>query len=368
MKHGLRSMVVLACMSLAGTGCQYGLRDVDPELVRPYLSSAFESSGSSLDTALNRSRVWLESEQSIGFFPLQHQSITRSDVLESVNILQECLRTSESTTEFCDLVLQKLKPMEAVGATGQGDVLFTAYYVPAFEASRERTSRFRYPLYRIGDWIRGGLRRGRVWSEYSRRAIEEEGLLDGMEIAWLPDRLQAYMIHVNGSALLNMTDGTTVTLAHSATNNMPYSSLGKMLLEKLPELDGRMNMEIIETLHQQQPDLVAELMLRNDRFVFFEQVDQARFPRGGLGIPLVPEVSMAADHAYLPPGCPVLVVTELKDGDDAVPFRRIMVDQDSGGAIKSPGRADLFLGIGPEAGDTAGQQTNHGRMWYLLPR
>lgn len=239
----------------------------------------------------------------------------------------------------------------------EATVHVTAYFTPEVTGARQCGGPYQFPLYGRPD---GAAARA------TRQEIEDEGLCEGREIAWLADELDAYLIQVNGSARVRLPDGEAICLAHAGTNELDYTSLGRLLINAGVVPAEVMSMQAIRDAFRRDPATVRALMRKNDRYVFFREVAPSEWPEGGLGVRLTPGVSVAADPAHHPPGSVLLLSTT--ESATGRPIHRFVVVQDVGGAIKGPGRIDLYTGIGDEAGAVAGPQSAPGRLWRVQLR
>jgi membrane-bound lytic murein transglycosylase A len=325
----------------------------------PDVSAAVVTGHRDLIRALDRSLAWLETPSSRDAFPAGSPPITHEHARRSVAAFRALLLDDRAPADMAAALRARFDLYASRGADGAGRVLFTAYFAPEYAASRAPDDVYRHPLYAppLGDASPGP----------TRRAIDDRGLLRGREIAWLRDPLDAYLAHVNGSARLRLPDGSTMLVGHDGTNERSYTSLGKLLIEEGLATPETISMQTIRAAHRRDPARVETLMRRNDRFVYFRVLEAGAWPLGSLGAPLTPESSIATDKRVFPPGGVVLVDTELVDATGRrTPYRRFMLDQDTGGAIETPGRADIFMGVGPEAGAVAGRMKSTGRLYYLF--
>ena len=352
-RHRLHALLELLVIPFMAAGCASpSLAPVPDSSVRDALASAWESRGTGVETSLQRSRHWA-AEQS---------DATAAQTRMALNTLAAALHGASSGDEFADRVLGDLQPRAATGTAGDETIIFTAYFAPEYPARRVRVPGFPVPLYRAP--IVPRLQSSPGQPGPTRTAITDAGLLRGSEIAWLPDEMSAYLVHVNGSARLRLEDGTALHVGHDGTNERPYTSLGRLLIDAgIVDADA-MSMQAIVAAWEQDPAAVEALMRRNDRYVYFREIAADAWPASSLGIALTPEASIATDKTCFPAGAPALVITEI----DGAPFVRLVFDQDSGGAIVGPGRADIYIGAGPQAGAIAGGMHAKGRMIYLLPR
>lgn len=243
---------------------------------------------------------------------------------------------------------------------GDPPALFTGYYEPELNGSLVRTPRFAWPVYgRPPDLAEGAL--------YHSRAEIERGALRGrgLEIAWLDDPVEAYFLQVQGSGRIRLPDGRVLRLGFAAKNGHPYRSIGQELLRRGTHTLDQLSAQEIRSWVRRNPGAGADLLHTNPSFVFFRRLPDLppdRGPIGAMGRSITAMRSIAVDPAHVPLGAPVWI-----EKDGAAPLRRLMVAQDTGGAIKGAQRADIFYGTGDAAGDAAGTVKDGGRMVVLLP-
>jgi membrane-bound lytic murein transglycosylase A len=264
-----------------------------------------------------------------------------------------------------------------VGCDNQGTVLFTGYYTPVFEASVTPTSDYRWPLYRLPpDLVKGseGECLGRRLSDgslapYYTRAEIDAGVLDGHELVYLKDPFEAYVCSVQGSARLRLPEGEWLGVGYDGNNGKPYTSVGRILVEDGLISSEKLSLSNMIEFFKQNPDKLAEYLPRNARYVFFRRAEGP--PTGSLGMPVTPRRSLATDKRIFPRGCLTFVDTKMPGPEVAgeraeAPFQQFMLDQDTGGAIRAPGRADIYVGVGDEAGRIAGWTFCEGGLFYLF--
>jgi membrane-bound lytic murein transglycosylase A len=243
---------------------------------------------------------------------------------------------------------------------GEPPALFTGYYEPELDGSPVRTARFAYPIYKKPP----ELIEGSLWHP---REVIDGGLLSGrgLEIAWLDDPIDVYFLQIQGSGRIRMPDGHILRVGYAAKNGQPYRSIGQELVKRgLFTLD-QVSAQVIREWVRNNPVAGPELLKFNPSYVFFRKIADLKSdqgPIGAMGRPITPLRSVAIDPLFTPLGAPVWIE---KDGRN--PMRRLMVAQDTGGAIKGTQRADIFFGTGYDAGDAAGDVKDGGRMIVLLP-
>ncbi len=354
------------------------LRRVTDPARLPDLAAAYAAHDALLLEAIGHSIGWFGKPSSHQFFPME--GVTHEQARASVVAALAMLERAPDTATFIADFTRMFDVYESVGYDGQGTVLYTGYYAPILRASRAPSSRYAFPLYRrpadlVTDPVTGapkGQRRGAGTAPYpTRREIETKGLLRGQELVWLEDALSAYLVHVNGSAKLRMTEGDIMYVGYAGKTDRPYGSLGKaMIAAGLVDADS-VSLSAIQRVFRRQPERVRELMYENENYVFFTEYAPDAWPAGSLGVRVTAESSLATDKSIYPRGGLVLVDTDaVSPSQGRQPFLRFMLDQDTGGAIRAPGRADLFMGVGPGAEVVAGGQHAEGRLYYffLKPR
>ncbi|MBN2467434.1 MAG: MltA domain-containing protein [Deltaproteobacteria bacterium] len=278
---------------------------------------------------------------------------------------------------------------QAAGANRKGDVLFTGYYQPVLDARLSPEGEYRYPLYRPPDDLqvidlgeinpllageKVGLRveKGVIQPYYDRRAIDDDKALvgRGLELVFLKDFLDRYMLHVQGSGVMKVEDGRQIKVGFAASNYFPYTSLGKLLVADGLMAKEAVSLRAIREYCQKHPEVIERYLNKNRRYIFFEEFTGET--AGSEGVPLTPGRSIATDKTVFPGGGLAYISFERKvrnvRGDivQKHPINRFMIDQDTGAAMKGPGRADIFWGTGDDAGKAAGSIKETGALYYLL--
>ena len=263
----------------------------------------------------------------------------------------------------------RLQPYRVESFQGEAAGLLTGYYEPVIEASRLPNARYTVPLYQPP----ATLGKRKPW--YSRQEIdtmpEAQAELRGREIAWLADPVAALNIQIQGSGRLLVTepDGSQrlVRLGYAGTNDQPYRSVGRWLLDRRELRDA--SWPAIRKWVAQNPRRVQDLLWSNPRVTFFReqplpQSEHGIGPRGAQGVPLTAGRSIAVDPGSIPYGTPVW----LASSGPQVQLQRLVLAQDTGSAITGAVRADYFVGTGPAASELAGRLKQPLRMWVLWPR
>ncbi|MEH2008218.1 murein transglycosylase A [Nostoc sp.] len=298
--------------------------------------------------------------------------ITRDRVFKSLKRFRELLLKTNSAIELHQATLREFVLYQSVGQNSKGSVLFTAYYEPLYAASRVPTTEYRYPVYRLPADLNS-------WPKPHPTRLELEGAdglqgakgkLRGLELFWFRDRLEPYLAQIEGSARLQLADGTQTTIGYAGNNAYNYKSIGRELANdgKLP-LQG-MTMPIILGYFQKHPQELNIYIPRDRSFVFFQE-NHGQPAQGFINVPLTAERSIATDKSLMPPGALALIRASIPFVNPTGKMEerivsRYVLDQDTGGAIKGAGRVDYFLGTGKLAGDRAGITVSNGQLFYLL--
>jgi len=186
-------------------------------------------------------------------------------------------------------------------------------------------------------------------------------------LLWAADPIDFFFLQVQGSGQVQLADGSRVRIAYADQNGHPYQSIGRWLVDKGELKVDQAGMEGIKGWARANPQRLSEMLGANPSFVFFrEQPANGEGPSGSLGVPLTAGRSIAVDARTVPLGAPIFLATTQPGGDR--PLQRLVVAQDTGGAIKGVVRADFYWGFGPEAGAQAGKMRSRGQMWVLWPK
>ena len=232
----------------------------------------------------------------------------------------------------------------------------TGYYEPELSGHLTPDARFRHPLYALPP----DLPPDRPW--FSRAEIAEGDLLAGRELVWLDSAIEGFLAQVQGSVRVRVDNGTVLRFGYAGKNGHPYRSIGQELIRRGEVDQNAMSAEAIRDWCAAHPDRVADLLATNPSFVFFRPIDlpETLGPIGASGVPLTPLRSLAADPDHIAPGTPVWV--------ECGSQQALFIAQDTGSAIKGPGRIDLFCGSGAAAGRMASGLNAQGTIHVLYPR
>jgi membrane-bound lytic murein transglycosylase A len=277
----------------------------------------------------------------------------------------------------------------AVGNRDDREGLFTGYYEPLLRGSRTPDAAYRYPLYRrppdlvsvdLGQFdpelegrrIGGRVADGRLVPYADRAAIDRGALAGhGLELLWVDDPVARFFLEIQGSGQIRLVDGGAARVGFADQNGRPYRAIGKDLIEAGAIPREQMSMQAIRDWLEAHSAEAPAMMARNPSYVFFAELPDlaaAAGPLGAQGVPLTPGRSLAVDRKFLPLGAPMWLDTTVPEPEGDRPLRRLVVAQDTGGAIRGPVRSDVFWGAGPWAEHVAGHMKSPGQLYLLLPR
>ena len=275
------------------------------------------------------------------------------------------------------------------GLNQKGDVLFTGYYQPVLDARTKSDGEYQYPLYQkppdlqvvdleeinpkfAGEKIGLRIEEGKIKPYFDRKAIDKDLVLrgKGLELVFLKDFLDRYMLQVQGSGVMKVENGQEIKVGYAVSNCFPYTSLREILVDKKKLRPDQASLKKIREYFKKNPKEVKEYLYQNRRYIFFEKYSGTI--KGSERVALTPGRSIATDKTLFPGGglafiqCRKPILNAQGEVLKWEPMVRFMLDQDTGAAIKGPGRVDLFWGTGKKAGDIAGSIKEKGKLFYLL--
>jgi membrane-bound lytic murein transglycosylase A len=298
---------------------------------------------------------------------------------------------------FMDLIDENLPPREfsnrvqeeyVLHKAGKGkkkQFVITGYYTPVIEASMVQTEEYQYPLYRMpSDESNFRLvsqshesapaTKPKTWKRYTREQIDRDGVLKGkgLEIAWLKDDLDRFFLHIQGSGTLKFRDGTTQGVQYISANSYTYKGIGKLMVRDGAIKLSQGSMQGIKHYLRNNPHDIPKYFFQNKRYIYFNFSDLD--PLGSGGGELVAGRSIATDKSYYPAGALAFLKFRKPVLDSEgrikrwIPTSRFVADQDTGNAIRGPGRADLYFGKGHLSGAQAGHFKERGEIYYLMKK
>lgn len=351
----------------------HALRKITDPADLPNLSAGLQDVDG-LRASVQRSLHYLAKPSSQQFFPVS--GISHAQVVRSLELMDELLgQQGSDPLALAAELRRRFDVYTTIGCDDQGTVLFTGYYTPIFQASREQQGEYQFPLHRLPDGHRKdpitgktlGLARadGTVDPDYpTREELVDSPLLEGKELVYLKTAFEAYVIGVQGSAILELRDGSRLEIGYAGTNGKPYASIGRALVKAGKLKPTELNLKRMIEYFQAHPEDFEPLAAANQRYVFFQE--SAGGPFGCLNEKVTRLRSIATDKSIFPRGSLCFLKARLPVSTGI--YQGFVCDQDAGGAIRAPGRCDVYMGIGEDAGRDAGRTLAEGRLYYLIAK
>ncbi len=345
----------------------------------------------SLDAAIGKSLRYYEAVMENITYRVGYDRVSARDMTESLQMLQAIIAGSDSEEVKQKKLKEAFDVYKATGSDGKGSVLFTGYFEPVMEGSLERTEEYRYPVYKTPDdtvtvnlgkfrkqygneKIVGRVKNGEMIPYFTRADIDGAGSLKGkeLELAWVKDTVELFFLHIQGSGKIKLPDGRLLQISYAKTNGRPYRSVARYLLDKGKLSGSEMTHETVKKYLRDHPEELSDILNYNESYVFFRVVEEG--PVGALGLILTSARSIATDLDLFPKGA--LAFIRLRkpvfDNDGNIKnwefFSRFVLNQDTGGVIKGPGRVDLFCGTGRDAEMFAGSLKEKGELYFLVKK
>ncbi len=315
---------------------------------------------------------------------LDKKSVTSSEEFSrSLSTFKTLLKNGADPIELNRLIRNHFHLYKSRGRNQQQEMLVTGYYEPVFNGSLSKTGPYLYPVYGVPETLirrqQGPLKIGRLDESgrfvhyWTRKEIDTNDLLQGNELVYLKDKLDVYLLQVQGSGRIRLPGGQTRALHFAASNGHQYNSLGKLIVDEGIMTKEEVSVDSIRAYLADNPEELDRMLFHNPRYIFFGWGDD-QGPRGSLGQVLTAQRSIAVDHDIFPTGAIGYLVSRrpVLNDDGSINhwkmFGRFVLPQDSGAAIKGPGRVDLFLGNDYYAEKAAGNMKERGSLFFLLPK
>ena len=394
------SPILLAVTILWFTGCPAPPvpptappTEVPPALIRlepsayPNFSDDLDYEG--LENAIAQSSAYLQAIPATRELEFGRDRYPAGHILRSLQRFESFIRMRPNGVDLQNYLRANFLVYQSAGRDRRGEVLFTGYYEPQLRGRRSTSPEFRYPLYGRpddlltidlgafsekykGEKLTGRVQNSFVVPYYDRRDIEEAGALYGkaQPLAWVSDPVDLYFLHVQGSGRVVFEDGQVIIVGYDTSNGRPYRSIGQLLIDEGKISREEMSMQRIRAYLNQNPGEIQRVLDSNPSYIFFKVTPDG--PLGSLNVRLTPGRSVALDRKLFPPAALAYVETKkpLSDNQGQInswmDCQRFMLNQDTGGAITGPGRADLFWGSGPYAELAAGHLKHPGRLYFLV--
>lgn len=352
-----------------------------------------DESAASLRSAIEKSLSFYSKIPEDSLLSLGSTRVPVKTMRESIDYLASLADSGRINPESLS---QDFDIFRVVPPDNSGHMFVTGYYEPVLDASLQPGDKFRWPIYPVpsdllivdldrfdsnkfnGERLIGRLEKNLVVPYYTRaeidgnRVLEKSGAQQTAPLAWLCDPVDCFFLHIQGSGVIRLTDGRQKRVGYAGANGRPYRSIGKDLIESGAVSREQMSLQAIGSYLRSHPQSRDEIMCKNESYVFFKWVSEG--PIGSLGAVLTARRSIATDPKFHPRGALAFLVSERPVYDDSGGIRRWerfgrwVLNQDAGGAIKGPGRIDLFCGTGEAAEKIAGPMKQQGELYYFVKK
>jgi membrane-bound lytic murein transglycosylase A len=342
-----------------------------------------------LEHSILKSLSYLQKIPAEREFVFGRDRYTTEHMILSLQQFLAFIRTQPSAQDLNEFIQSNYRVYRSVGRNFWGEVLYTGYYEPHLRGSLIRAEEYQFPIYTRPDdlmtidlslfnekyraeKIIGRHKDQTVVPYYARSEIDTEGALEGRAevLAWADDPVDIFFLQIQGSGKVSLDNGQVISVHYHATNGQPYRSIGKLLIDEEKISVEEMSMQKIREYLKDHPEEIDKVLNYNPSYVFFKIEPDG--PLGNINVKLTPGRSVALDRRIFPPAALAFIQTEKPVVDSSgniqswQPFARFALNQDTGGAIRGPGRADLFWGNGPYAEIAAGHMKHVGKLYFLV--
>lgn len=342
-----------------------------------------------LEAAIQKSITYLQIVPENRKFKFGKDTFSAGHLINSLQYFQNFIHTKPSEKKLKKFIEKKFLVYRSIGRDSDGKVFFTGYYEPALRGSLSKTDEYRYPVYSRpldldeidlslfsskfkGEKIMGRYSDVKFIPYYERKEIEADTVFSekAKPVAWVNDKVELFFLQIQGSGIIDLDDGTKINVHYNTTNGRPYKSIGKLLIDQGKISRENMSMQAIRAYLHKHPDEVDKILTYNKSYVFFNIEEDG--PLGCLNLKLTPGRSIALDRKIFPSAALGFIATKkpLIDGGGKISswskFTRFVLNHDTGGAIKGPGRADIFWGKGKYAEVAAGYMQHKGDLYFIV--
>jgi membrane-bound lytic murein transglycosylase A len=389
------ALVLTTVLAVLIAGCPAPVKRPPEELVLfrkstffyPDFSDDLELDG--LEHSILKSLVYLQRVPADRTYQFGKDRFDAAHLIKSLQHFLDFIQTNPSDRELKKFIRSNYIVYQSVGRNQKGEVLFTGYYEPHLSGRLYPDEEFQYPIYTLptdlmkidlsafnekykGQSIIGRYTGQTVVPYYDRREIDHEDVLVGKAepLVWIKDPVDVFFLQIQGSGKVFLDTGEVINVHYHGTNGRPYRAIGGLLIEEQKIPREEMSMQKIRAYLQAHPEQMASIFNYNPSYVFFKIEPEG--PLGYINVLLTPGRSIALDKRIFPPAALAFIQTKkpIVDGagqiDSWTDCNRFVLNQDTGGAIRGPGRADLFWGNGPYAEIAAGHLAHTGKLYFLI--
>ena len=395
----LKSETLLAIMAVTLTliifGCEPTVKKIRKEYVMEKVSSwslpefTDDLRYDGLEHSILKSLSYLHKIPADREFVFGPDRYSTDHMIVSLEQFLDFIQTRPSQQDLNDFIHSNYRVYRSIGRDGRGEVLYTGYYEPHLRGSLLQSDGYQFPIYSrpddliaidlslfnekyAGEKIIGRYADQTVVPYYERSEIDTHGILEGRAevLAWVEDAVDVFFLQIQGSGKVYLDNGEVINVHYQTTNGQPYRSIGKLLIDDGKISAEEMSMQKIREYLHAHPEEMEAVLNHNPSYVFFKIEPDG--PLGNINVKLTPGRSIALDRYLFPPAALAFIQTQkpVIDASGQIhswqPFVRFALNQDTGGAIRGPGRADLFWGNGPYAEIAAGHMKHTGELFFLV--
>ena len=393
LQTGIAVTVIIS--TLIVFGCAPSVRKTSKETAMEAVSSwsypdfSDDMLFSGLEHSILKSLSYLHKIPADREFVFGQDRYSTDHMIVSLQEFLDFIQTQPSRQDLNEFIQSNYRVYRSVGRDGWGEVLYTGYYEPHLRGSLIRAEEYQFPIYSrpddliaidlslfdekyAGKRIIGRYSEQTVVPYHERSEIDTDGALEGKAevLAWVSDPVDIFFLQIQGSGKVFLDNGEFINVHYHTTNGQPYRSIGKLLIDEEKISVEEMSMQKIRQYLHTHPEEMDAVLNHNPSYVFFKIESDG--PLGNINVKLTPGRSIALDRYIFPPAALTFIQTQKPVVDAAgqihswQPFSRFALNQDTGGAIRGPGRADLFWGNGPYAEIAAGHLKHTGELYFLV--
>jgi membrane-bound lytic murein transglycosylase A len=392
-----RWMLLLALVGIAGCAAVTPTGPAREKLIPPMQQidvGAYPDFTDDLDLdglaeGISRSLEYFQRIPPDRIFQFGSDTFSADHIRQSLALFRDFILTRPSGGALQVFIEDNYRVYQSAGRDDYGEVLFTGYYEPHLRGSRQRTAEYAHPIYAkpsdlvtvdlslfaerfAGEKIVARIDENRVLPYFDRKQIDSENALaDRADVlVYVADPVDIFFLHIQGSGKIYLEDGRAINVHYHTANGRPYRSIGKLMIDDNKISREEMSMQKIRAYLQAHPEELEDILYHNPSYIFFKLEEQG--PLGNLNVKLTPGRSLALDYRIFPKGALLFAETKKPEvtGDGRIAAwgdcHRFMLNQDTGGAIRGAGRADIFWGNGPYAEIAAGHLKHPGKLYFLV--
>jgi len=349
----------------------WGLRKLQPGEYPDMKLAWMDKAG--LEQAIDKSLQFLRAPSSRQWYPSSNpgDTITHDQVVATLDDVKNMLHQNLTPDQFQQNILTRYDVYTSIGYNDKGDVWFTGYFTPTYYGSTTRTAEYQYPIYSRPSDLQTDPISGKTLGQYPTRAeLAASGKLNGSALLWFKKPIEPFMVQVQGSAKVILTNGQTVFVGYAGSNGREHKGLGTQLRDSGKIDPKHVSLPAVLAYFDQHPDELNTDIMKDDRMTFqkiYTAAEVREWPTGSLNVQVTPDRTLATDKDIFPRASLTFINVAKPDASGTLsPYQGLVLDQDTGGGIRAAGRADIYMGADAAAGQKAGEEFAQGRLYYVF--